>query len=63
MAGSFLGKLPSAVGDQLLADGDRTDYPVGTTIHRVGGGVLSLGLGMIASRGLTSQFADSPACR
>jgi CRP/FNR family transcriptional regulator, cyclic AMP receptor protein len=36
MARSFLGKLPPELVDELLAEGERTDYPAGTTIHREG---------------------------
>lgn len=34
MAGSFLGELPPDVVDQLLGDGERTDYPAGITLYR-----------------------------
>ena len=34
MARSFLGKLPSEVVEELLAEGDRTDYPAGTSVYR-----------------------------
>jgi CRP/FNR family transcriptional regulator, cyclic AMP receptor protein len=36
MARSFLGKLPPELVDELLAEGERTDYPAGTTIYREG---------------------------
>jgi CRP/FNR family transcriptional regulator, cyclic AMP receptor protein len=36
MARSFLGKLPADLVDELLAEGERTDYPEGTTIYREG---------------------------
>jgi CRP/FNR family transcriptional regulator, cyclic AMP receptor protein len=36
MARSFLGKLPVEVVDRLLAEGERTDYPAGSTIYREG---------------------------
>lgn len=36
MAGSFLGKLPAGLVDRLLAEGERTDYPAGTTVYREG---------------------------
>jgi CRP/FNR family transcriptional regulator, cyclic AMP receptor protein len=36
MARSFLGTLPVEVVDRLLAEGERTDYPAGTTIYREG---------------------------
>ena len=36
MAGSFLGTLPPVLVDELMAQGERTDYPAGTTIYREG---------------------------
>lgn len=36
MRRSFLGRLPSEVVDALLADGERTDYPAGSTVYREG---------------------------
>ena len=36
MRRSFLGRLPPEVVDALLADGERTDYPAGSTICRDG---------------------------
>ena len=36
LARSFLGKLPPELVDELLAEGERTDYPAGTTIYREG---------------------------
>ncbi len=36
MRRSFLGRLPSEVVDALLADGEPTDYPAGSTIYREG---------------------------
>jgi CRP/FNR family cyclic AMP-dependent transcriptional regulator len=36
MRRSFLGGLPSPVVDALLADGERTDYPAGSTVYREG---------------------------
>lgn len=36
MARSFLGKLPLELVDELLAEGERTSYPAGTTIYREG---------------------------
>jgi CRP/FNR family cyclic AMP-dependent transcriptional regulator len=36
MRRSFLGRLPSEVADALLADGERTDYPAGSTVYREG---------------------------
>lgn len=36
MARSLLGKLPPELVDELLAEGERTNYPAGTTIYRQG---------------------------
>jgi CRP/FNR family transcriptional regulator len=36
MRRSFLGGLPSEVVDALLADGECTDYPAGSTVYREG---------------------------
>src|SRR4051794_34165223 len=36
MAGCFLGRLQSGLVDELLAAGERTDYPAGSTIYREG---------------------------
>src|SRR5437764_410416 len=36
LAHSFLASLPPEVGDGLRADGERADYPAGTTVHRAG---------------------------
>jgi len=36
MARSFLGKLPSEVVLRLTAEGERTDYPAGTTFYQEG---------------------------
>lgn len=33
---SFLGRLPRDVVDELIAEGQRTDYPAGSTIYREG---------------------------
>ena len=36
LAHSFLASLPPEVGDGLRADGERADYPAGTTVYRAG---------------------------
>jgi len=36
VAGSFLAKLPPKVVEELLAEGERSDYPEGTTVYRAG---------------------------
>ena len=38
MARSFLGKLLSELVGELLVEGERTDYPAGTTVYREGAG-------------------------
>ena len=36
LAGSFLGRLPPEVLTRLRSEGERADYPAGTTIYRAG---------------------------
>ncbi|HEY3213648.1 MAG TPA: Crp/Fnr family transcriptional regulator [Actinomycetota bacterium] len=36
VAGSFLAKLPPEVVDELMAEGERTDYPAGSVVYREG---------------------------
>ena len=36
MTQSFLGKLPPDVAERLTAEGERVDYPAGTTFYRQG---------------------------
>jgi CRP/FNR family cyclic AMP-dependent transcriptional regulator len=36
LAHSFLARLPPEVCDRLRADGERADYPAGTTVYRAG---------------------------
>jgi len=36
LAHSFLARLPPEVGDGLRAEGERADYPAGTTVYRAG---------------------------
>jgi CRP/FNR family transcriptional regulator, cyclic AMP receptor protein len=59
MAGSFLGKLPSELVDGLLASGDRTDYPPGTTIYREGSAART----WLVVRGLVRVYMSSPEGR
>ena len=47
MAGSFLGKLPSELVGQLLAAGDRTDYPA-----------AARSIGSVRLRGRCWSFVD-----
>jgi CRP/FNR family transcriptional regulator, cyclic AMP receptor protein len=35
LAGSFLGRLPPEVVMRLRSEGERADYPAGTTIYRL----------------------------
>jgi CRP/FNR family cyclic AMP-dependent transcriptional regulator len=59
MADSFLGKLPSGLVGQLLAAGDRTDYPAGSTIYREGSSPRTL----LVVRGLLRVYMRSPQGR
>jgi CRP/FNR family transcriptional regulator len=36
VAGSFLATLPPEVVDELMAEGERTDYPAGSIVYREG---------------------------
>src|SRR5690349_3094973 len=36
LAGSFLAELPAEVVSELVASGERADYPAGTTIYQPG---------------------------
>ena len=59
MAGSFLGKLPPALVDELLGAGDRTEYPAGSTIYREG----STARTWLVVRGLLRVYMSSPEGR
>jgi len=59
MAGSFLGKLPKEVVDRLMAEGERTDYPAGTTIYREGSAPRSV----LVVYGLVRVYMTSPEGR
>jgi CRP/FNR family transcriptional regulator, cyclic AMP receptor protein len=56
MAGSVLGTLPSELVGRLLAVGDRTEYPAGSTIYRPGGAPRTL----LVVRGLLRVYMSSP---
>jgi CRP/FNR family transcriptional regulator len=56
MAGSFLGKLPPEVIDQLISDGERSEYPAGTTLYRRGSAPPS----SLVVRGLIRAYMASP---
>jgi CRP/FNR family transcriptional regulator len=59
MAGSFLGKLSCGLVEELLAAGDRTDYPAGSTIYREG----SYPRALLVVRGLLRVYMSSPEGR
>jgi CRP/FNR family transcriptional regulator len=59
MVGSFLGKLPSELVGRLLAVGDRTDYPAGSTIYRAGASSRTL----LVVRGVLRVYMSSPEGR
>ena len=56
---SFLGQLPRELLDELLASGDRADYPDGATIYRDGDEPRTL----LVLRGLLRVFMTSPEGR
>jgi CRP/FNR family cyclic AMP-dependent transcriptional regulator len=53
---SFLGRLPRDVVDELVADGQRTDYPAGSTIYREGAAPREV----LVVQGLLRVFMTSP---
>ncbi len=57
--GSFLGKLPRDLVDELVANGQRTDYPAGSTIYREG----SAPRAALVVRGLLRVYMTSPEGR
>lgn len=68
VAGSFLGRLPSDLVDALVEVGERTDYPVGSTIYRTGsfprtllvvGGLLRVYMSSPEGRQVTVRYARS----
>jgi CRP/FNR family transcriptional regulator, cyclic AMP receptor protein len=59
MAGSFLGQLPPAVVDQLLGDGERTEYPAGITLYRQGSAPRTA----LVVHGLIRVYMTSPEGR
>jgi CRP/FNR family transcriptional regulator len=58
-ARSFLGQLPRDLLDELLASGDRADYPDGATIYRDGDEPRTL----LVLRGLLRVYMTSPEGR
>jgi CRP/FNR family transcriptional regulator, cyclic AMP receptor protein len=59
LQGSFLGRLPRDVVDELVAGGQRTDYPAGSTIYREG----SPPRAALVVRGLLRVYMTSPEGR
>ncbi len=59
LARSFLGRLPPEVVARLRAEGERADYPAGTTIYRAG----SAPRAMLVVRGLFRVYMTSPEGR
>ena len=55
LAGSFLGRLPPEVVVRLRVEGERADYPAGTTIYRAGSGPRA----MLVVRGLIRVYMTS----
>jgi CRP/FNR family transcriptional regulator, cyclic AMP receptor protein len=41
LARSFLADLPPELVGRLAAEGERADYPAGTTVYRAGSGLAS----------------------
>jgi CRP/FNR family transcriptional regulator len=59
LARSFLAGLPTELTDQLLAEGERADFPAGTTVYRSG----SRPQAALVVRGLIRVFLSSPEGR
>jgi CRP/FNR family cyclic AMP-dependent transcriptional regulator len=59
LAHSFLAELPAGVVGKLRADGERTDYPAGTTLYQPG----SEPRAALVVRGLLRNFLVSPEGR
>jgi CRP/FNR family transcriptional regulator len=59
LARSFLGGLAPDLLEELLASGDRADYPLGTTIYRDGDDPRTL----LVMRGLLRVYMSSPEGR
>jgi CRP/FNR family transcriptional regulator len=56
---SFLGTLPSELVGRLRAEGERADYPAGTTVYRAGDDPRAA----VVVRGLIRVFLSSPEGR
>jgi CRP/FNR family cyclic AMP-dependent transcriptional regulator len=59
LARSFLGRLPPEVVARLRSEGERADYPAGTTIYRAGSAPRAL----LVVRGLIRVYMTSPEGR
>jgi CRP/FNR family transcriptional regulator len=59
MTRSFLGRMPSGVVEELLATGDRVDYPAGSVIYREGAAPRT----MVVVGGLVRVYMTSPEGR
>jgi CRP/FNR family transcriptional regulator, cyclic AMP receptor protein len=66
VARSFLAKLPPELVDELMADGERSDYPAGTRVYRAGAparaqlvieGLLRVYLSSAEGRQVTVRYA------
>jgi CRP/FNR family transcriptional regulator len=57
MRRSFLGRLPTEVVDALLADGERTDYPAGSTVYREGSAPKAA---LVVSKGGAGRLGPAP---
>jgi CRP/FNR family transcriptional regulator, cyclic AMP receptor protein len=59
LARSFLGRLPPEVVARLRSEGERADYPAGTTVYRAGSDPRT----MLVVRGLIRVYMTSPEGR
>ena len=59
LARSFLAKLPAELTRRLQEDGERADYPAGTTVYRAGSDPQAA----LVVRGLIRVFLSSPGGR
>src|SRR5690242_2146746 len=59
LAHSFLARLPPEVRDGLRAEGERADYPAGTTVYRAGADPRAA----LVVRGLLRVYLSSPGGR
>ena len=59
MARSFLAGLPAELAGRLRAEGERADYPAGTTVYRAGDDPRAA----LVVRGLIRVYLSSPGGR